>query len=670
MDNKVRTSLGVLIGGVHTYFPKEIIRGISKEAEEQNINIYFFLGMQAKVFLKQVLGEHSNAFYDYQFNTIYDYSKIGGLDGVIINYGTIGLYLKKDDSRAFAERYNDLPVVFLTDKVDLPNCYSIISDNYQGMYSAVEHLITEHGCKKILLVRGPEGNTDANERMQGYLDAMKAHGLKVTPEMIAPGDYSEFVDHSVEELLDRNPDTDAIAFSNDEMAFSGRRVCGRRGLRVGEDILITGYDNSELAVRMDPPLTTVLQDGREMGKQAVQNMTRILEGEEVPFCRYPTKLIVRESCGCQKRNTDRTEKEDEPEEIHRLRMELAEKQQQFVDFQRKSWLIPMMVRELNESIDDERGFCFRIMDTMKALGVYSCYLFLLENPITYDGVSDWNCPDNLQLAAYSRKGESFAYSVGERPLVTKEHGIAWYTEDGEYHQYMVYLLFSGERQYGVLVCDVPVKDLSFYYVVSLQISLALHNYELNKIEMLHRQQMFQDMEKIREKNRELDMKSAYDQLTGLLNLRGFTERVRKICSEGKGLKAHLLYCDLDHLKEINDTWGHAEGNFAIKTCADILRRCVRDSDLIARIGGDEFSCLAFSEMDSFDEILKKRIREACREFNEESRKPYYVEISIGTKNFFMEKYEDLQMATLYADQSLYEAKKERRQSIKKKNNEL
>mgnify|MGYP004463671385 FL=1 len=671
MNDGVRKSLGVLIGGVHTYFPKEIIRGIAKESEKQDMNIYFFLGMQAKVFLKQVLGEHADATYDYQFNTIYDYCKIAGLDGVIINYGTIGLYLMNDDSEAFAKRYNDMPVVLLTDKVDVSNCYVIISDNYQGLYSAVEHLITEHGCRKILFVKGPEGNTDARERMHGYLAAMKAHDLPVEAGMISPGDYSEFVDQNVEMLLDRNPDADAIVFSNDEMAFSGHRVCEKRGLKVGRDILITGYDNSELALRMDPPLTTVLQDGRAMGEQAVQNMKKVLEGEEVPFCLYPTKLIVRGSCGCRKAATNKEEKEEEvPEEVYRLRKELSEKQQQFIDFQRKSWLIPMMVRELNETVDDARGFCFRIMDTMKTLGVSSSYLFLLEEPINYDGISEWICPENLELAAYCREGESVAYSVGERPKVTKEKGIAQYTEDGKYHRFMVYLLFSAERQYGVLVCEAPVDEISFYYVVSLQIGLALHNYELNKREALHRQQMFRDMEEIREKNRELDKKSAYDQLTGLLNLRGFTERVKKLCSENKGMDTHLLYCDLDHLKEINDTWGHAEGDFAIKACGDILKNCVRGSDMIARIGGDEFACLAFSEMDSFDQVLKMRIKEACRKFNENSRKPYYVEISIGTKAFFMEKYEDLQMATLFADQALYEAKKSRRLSIKKKNNEL
>lgn len=666
MENSEQTFLGVLIGGVHTYFPKEIIRGISKEADRENVNVYYFLGMQTSAFLKHVLGEHSNASYDYQFDTIYDYSKISGLDGMLINYGTIGPYLKKDDAQAFAERFHELPCVFLTEKVDMANCYSIISDNYNGMYSVVEHLITEHGCRRILFVKGPIGNTDAIERFEGYRDAMKKHGLEVRPEMIVQGDFSEFIDCEVKELLDRNPDAEAIAFANDEMAYSGCRVCIQRGLKVGEEIRITGFDNNELSRRMDPPLTTLFQDGRGMGELAVQNMMRILKGEEVSFCRYPTRLILRESCGCGREKTEQIQDEKSlEEELERLQKEVTEKQLQFVEFQRKSWLLPMLMKELNEGVSDECEFCRRILNTLTGMGVSSSYLFLLDHPVVYDGEKEWACPDNLHMASFCRNGSCYAYPLEKRPLVTKEQGIAQLTDDGRHHQYMVYLLFSGERQYGLLLCEVSVRDIPFYYVVSLQIGLALHNYELNRIEAMRRQQLCQDMERIREQNRELGMKSAYDQLTGLLNLRGFTDRAKKICTEERKQRAYLLYGDLDHLKEINDTWGHAEGNFAIKASADILKNCIRGNDMIARIGGDEFSCLIFSDGESVDVKLKNRIVQACREFNKNSGKPYYVELSIGIECFELEKYEELQLAAVKADQKLYEAKKGRRKSIRR-----
>lgn len=666
MENGDRTSLGVLIGGVHTYFPKELMNGISREAKRNQINVFYFLGMHTKGFLKQVLGEHSNAFYDYQFNTIYDYSKISGVQGLIINYGTIGDYLKENDARAFAERYHDKPVVFLTDTVDMSNCSWIISDNYQGIYHLVEHLIKEHGCRRILFVKGPAENTDAIERMQAYLDAMSEYGYPVEPHMMADGDYSEFVDESVEALLDQNPDAEAIVFSNDEMASSGYRVCKKRGLTIGKDILITGFDNNELSTRIDPPLTTVQQDGWAMGGLAVQKALGMLDGKAPSFERFPTRLVLRESCGCEKEWLRKTQqKESQSDEIRRLRKELSETKQELIESQRRSWLIPMMVKELNESVDDERSFCFRVMDTMHHMGASNSYLFLLDQPVILDDEEKCCCPQNLRLASYCRNGNAYAYSKAERPEVTEENGIAQLTDDGQAHQFMVYLLFSGERQYGLLVCEVPVKDLSFYYVVSLQIGMALHNYELNKIEVMHRQQMFRDMERIREQNRELGLKSSYDQLTGLLNLRGYSERIQRIDQDGIKRKAFILYGDLDHLKEINDTWGHAEGNFAIKACAQILKSCIRGSDLIARIGGDEFSCLAFSEADNFETVILDRIKCAMTEFNQISEKPYYVEMSIGIMAFEMENHEDIQYAAISADQALYNAKKKRRESVKK-----
>ena len=110
--------------------------------------------------------------------------------------------------------------------------------------------------------------------------------------MIAQGDYSEFVDKQVERLLDSNPDAQAVVFANDEMAFAGYRVCEKRGLVVGKDIMITGFDDCERASGMEPPLTTVQQDGELMGKMAVYDlvnrwMEKIPEKKRYPdACRF------------------------------------------------------------------------------------------------------------------------------------------------------------------------------------------------------------------------------------------------------------------------------------------------------------------------------------------------------------------------------------------------
>ena len=95
MEKKKRYNLGILIGGVHTYFPKEHIKGITEAAKELDANVCFFLGTRTKDFFEDILGGDQKNSYDYQFNTIHDYSLIGSLDGLIVNYGTLGLQLKE-----------------------------------------------------------------------------------------------------------------------------------------------------------------------------------------------------------------------------------------------------------------------------------------------------------------------------------------------------------------------------------------------------------------------------------------------------------------------------------------------------------------------------------------------------------------------------------------------
>lgn len=666
MDNKKRQSVSVMIGGVHSYFPREMIRGIIARAQQEDINSYFFLRIHTKPFFKSVLGDFSNNIYDYQFNTVHDYCRISGADGYIINYGTIGFHMNWDNSWSFARRYNSRPLVIVTEKVELPNCHNIISDNRQGMFDIIEHLIVEHGCKKILFMQGPQRNTDAIERFQGYLDAMEAHSLTVEDSMIGKGDFSAYVDEEVERVLDANPDADAFAFSNDEMASSCYRVCEKRGLRIGVDLKITGFDGGEFSDRLIPPLTTVFQDAYGMGYQAAEDMVRILRGEKPTEQRYPVQVVTRESCGCTpNRDKKAPLSQQASDELRRVRRKAAQREQQLLEYQGKSWFIPMMARDLNDYLQDETEYCFQVMEKLRLLKVNAAYLFLLDHSLSYDGENEWNCPDNLYLASCYRNGESFAFQPYDRPHVTEENGIAQLTDDGENHQFMCFLLFSGDRQYGLLVCDVPLEELAFFYVVSLQLGLCLQYLEMSKVQEMHRRQMARDMEAIRARNRELDMLSGYDQLSGLLNLRGITESVKELCRSGTAQSAYLLYCDLDHLKQINDYFGHPEGNYAITVCASTLRSCIQETDKLARVGGDEFVCLVLGGGPSFPEQFREQLVQALEKANQESGKPFYIGISVGIQSFVLKSYEDFLSASAEADKKLYEAKKTRREDVRK-----
>lgn len=665
MDFKKRRSVGIMIGGVHSYFPREMIRGMIARAREEDISTYFFLRIHTRPFFQSILGDFSSNSYDYQFNTIHDYCRVSGVDGIIIGYGTIGFHLNRDDAAVFARRYNSRPLVLVSEKVDLPNCHSIIADNRQGMYDMVSHLIEAHGCKKILFMRGPKRNIDAIERLQGYLEAMQAHGLTVADFMIGNGDFSSYVDAEIERLLDANPGAEAFVLANDEMAASCYRVCEKRGIRVGQDLKVTGFDGTEFASKLSPPLSSVFQDAYGLGYRAVVDMAKIFRGEPVPDERFPVRILTRESCGCRSPQRSHIPVRQAEAELQKVRHEAVAREQELLEYQGKSWFIPMMARDLNDCVQSETEYCFQVMEKLRLLKVQTAYLFLLDHSLSYDGKEEWTCPDNLYLASRYRDGESYVYQTYDRPRVTRERGIAQLTDDGKAHHFMCFLLFSGDRQYGLLVCEVPAEELAFYYVVSLQLGLSLQYLEMSKLQEMHRYQMTRDLEAARARNRELDLLSGYDQLSGLLNLRGLTESVRQLCRDGQSRHAHLLYCDLDHLKQINDYFGHPEGSHAIIACAAILRECIREGDKLARVGGDEFVCLVLTGSPTFPERFRARLAAACQRVNAASGKPYYIGLSVGIQPFTLSSYEDFREATVQADKKLYAAKELRRPDVRR-----
>lgn len=125
--------------------------------------------------------------------------------------------------------------------------------------------------------------------------------------------------------------------------------------------------------------------------------------------------------------------------------------------------------------------------------------------------------------------------------------------------------------------------------------------------------------------------SHKDDLTGLHNRRGFlllAEQQVKLARRQR-TPFLLLFMDLDQLKHVNDTFGHAEGNRALVEAADVLRRCFRQSDLLARFGGDEFAALAFSSDESDDQAMRARLHGALDAVNCKPDRAYPLGFSMG-----------------------------------------
>ncbi len=156
--------------------------------------------------------------------------------------------------------------------------------------------------------------------------------------------------------------------------------------------------------------------------------------------------------------------------------------------------------------------------------------------------------------------------------------------------------------------------------------------------------------------------SLIDDLTGLYNRRGFAdlgEQHLKLARRS-ARTVTLVYADLDRFKMINDTLGHHVGDRALLKITEILRATFRRSDIIARLGGDEFAVLALEASGEDAELLVERLRERIQMFNQLSREPYQLSLSIGIARFREGSRARLEEMLARADAAMYEEKRGKR----------
>jgi diguanylate cyclase (GGDEF)-like protein len=147
-------------------------------------------------------------------------------------------------------------------------------------------------------------------------------------------------------------------------------------------------------------------------------------------------------------------------------------------------------------------------------------------------------------------------------------------------------------------------------------------------------------------------------LTGLLNRRGFlslAEQQLKI-AQREVWELVLLFADLDGLKNINDNFGHPEGDRALRTVATILRETFRTSDLIARLGGDEFIVLAINAPAAGIQTMVARLQRNIERYNAQNQY-YQLSLSYGVAQFDPHLETSLESLIFKADQALYEQKR-------------
>jgi DNA-binding LacI/PurR family transcriptional regulator/signal transduction histidine kinase/ActR/RegA family two-component response regulator len=231
-------------------------------------------------------------------NAIHALLRPESVDGMIVVSSLLSAYCGPDGVVRLVDRFARAPMCSIG--IELPGIPSLVLDNRPGMESVVEHLIREHGCRKIAFLAGTPKNPEAEVRFEAYQTVLARHGLPYDPDLIARGHFrTNSAKVAMEELLARGVEIDAVVAANDEMATGAVDVLRKHGLRVPQDVSVTGFDDLMLARLGNPPLTTVAQPFEEVADWAIRTLEAQIAGRAVRArTEVAARFVRRQSCGC------------------------------------------------------------------------------------------------------------------------------------------------------------------------------------------------------------------------------------------------------------------------------------------------------------------------------------------------------------------------------------
>jgi LacI family transcriptional regulator len=223
-------------------------------------------------------------------------SLTGTVDGLILLDRVLG---DDDDVAYLAKR---TPVVLLAGKGNSPSAVTIRVDNEQAMRSLAEHLVQVHGITRVGFVAGSSDSPDSVARVDAFRQAITELGATLDDVDLLQSDWtSAGGEVAMQARLPRpEPLPQAFACANDQIAVGVIYVLNAAGLKIPDDVVVTGFDDITLTRYLTPPLTTIRQSGGLLGEAAVDALVAMLDGSEVAnrTVVLPTELVVRGSCGC------------------------------------------------------------------------------------------------------------------------------------------------------------------------------------------------------------------------------------------------------------------------------------------------------------------------------------------------------------------------------------
>ena len=475
-------------------------------------------------------------------------------------------------------------------------------------------------------------------RLDIYKEVLEQNGIPVQTERIHWGNFWKNCGEGVvEELFNSGVDfPEAIVCANDYMAISVTQALQARGIKVPAQVLVSGYDNVVESRFSKPSVTTVRQPMRAMGRKAFEILERCWAGEKVEQDNYlKEEIVYRQSCGCGAEGGDEngqyaTKLSAELDNV--LYLETA-----------ASAMVTMLAnaKDMNEYTECLRQYVLRETG-FKSFALCLAGHWEQKLPLPEKNYGTSMCKVDMVMGIHKLrvlKPERFPICQMVPSEFARDPDPLYVIPLHYLQQYMGYAVLQIDYD---LVSNVNIKSWFIH------LDSALENFRMKQ--------------RLHQVAKELESLYIQDTLTGLYNRRGlekFGERMCEECIRNNG-QFMIMEIDMDGLKQVNDRYGHEEGDVCITTIANAMMYAAKDGEICIRSGGDEYIVMGKNYSEEKTQNYIRLFREYIDSANASLNKPYTIGASLGYYMGVPDGKRTIENYLKIADDRMYDNKKMRK----------
>ena len=622
LSGKKYKIIGICVCGIQEENVHDIVGSICKMAEKNGFKVLLFSTFDDM---------YKDTLFTRAASSIFGLINTGLLDALVVLPESI----KSDRvTNKIISDARSLGIPIISIDRDIEGCSSIVFDYVNTFEKIVRHVIEDHGCRRVNFVAGFEGNPFSEERVAVFKKVLAENNIEFDKDRLGYGDFwTDPTVKAVEGFLASGKELpEAIICCNDTMAIATSQVLRKHGINVPDDVLVTGFDGITLQKYYVPNITTAAPDIEQVGIKTIDMINAALDGDDTVFKEVISyKLVLTESCGCKKHAGNK---------IGDKILELYDMTSVYDGHEKE------MFSYLSRSVD-----CKDINDITELMVSHADYhytwccinsdfLTVKKDPVLCYEHFTSRMVILAEMNGMNKREEQSQFPVNE---LIPELGSAL-----EMHTSILFspMHFIGEViGYMAIDFDDDKLNLKSMHRFISNTNQILENYK-NRINLEHANEVLEEMH-------------IRDALTGVFNRRGFYKHSMQIIKKSRMRRENVIIysIDMDGLKFINDTFGHSEGDKAIKAISDTLVKCTGDNGICARFGGDEFAVLikgnALGSGDEFIDLIEAEL-EKC---NTNGRFPYKIAMSCGYEVIYYDDDDSIDEALRKADIKMYKTKR-------------